>query len=379
MSRRCCCGSTESCGGCCRTCTACPGAYLLLSGGTITDANGTALLNWWDGTAEPLPVPTPGALLQFSADLLTSDESGCCSIEEDQMIDYFYLYRCNSETNTIGISQWVYGELIFPSGCINNGSNCDGVTIPGAVYWASTGDTPADFQEPALASVSCTGPLTGSATFIDDGSPYGLPSPPTSATVSIPIYAGGTYCCQQWTVEGCNGLVVSGATVSVYNTMGGTLLASKVSATNGSAILIWQASCSVYVTASETSGRLTYADSPSLSAGAQTILTMTPASGYACIAGCLLPISQTLTATFSTAGAQTLTFSGTTWTGSFTASGNSYVVTIHQSGFVIIDRNGTSCGSVGWAVVSCPPSFSATITPPSGPCLTELGTGTVTE
>jgi hypothetical protein len=103
-----------------------------------------------------------------------------------------------------------------------------------------------------------------------------------------------------------------------------------------------------------------------------------PASGYYCIGGCQLPTDATsLSATWTVAGAQTFSYSGGNWVSSFTASGNSYIVNIVSAGVAIL-RNGVNCGVVGYSIASCPPSYSATITPPTGSCLTELGTATVT-
>ena len=103
------------------------------------------------------------------------------------------------------------------------------------------------------------------------------------------------------------------------------------------------------------------------------------ASGYYCIGGCAISTTATsLSATWTVAGAQTFTYSASNWVSSFTAGGNSYVVTITSGGYVTITRNSISCGTVGYSIAACPPSYSATITPPSGSCLTELGTATVT-
>jgi len=203
-----------------------------------------------------------------------------------------------------------------------------------------------------------------------------------TSTITSPAY-GATTCCQTFTVNGCNSLVLSGATVNVYDTSGGTLLASGTTDAGGNVTLLWSGSCSCYVTATEATGRLTaYGSSLSLTANSTTVLSMLPAaSGYTCDSACTLPISNTLHATFPSAGTKTLTFSGGAWTSSFSQSGHAYVITLTVATNVMtITRDGVSCGAVTWSITTCPPSFAATITVPAGSCNTELGgNGTLTE
>ncbi len=193
---------------------------------------------------------------------------------------------------------------------------------------------------------------------------------------------GSPLCCQKFLIEGCNGLSfgMDGATITIFDTMGGTQLAIGTTF-NGHASLMWVGGGSVYVTVDGPGIRFAqFASSETFTCGDSTTITLSPATGYECIAGCLQPISETLTVTFSIAGAQTLTFSGSTWTSSFTVSGHAYVVTMDQSHVVTITRDGVSCGTISFILSACPPSFSGIMTIPPGDCRTELGiTGTLTE
>lgn len=201
--------------------------------------------------------------------------------------------------------------------------------------------------------------------------------------ITAPSISGFPVCCQTFHAEGCNGRDIAGATVSVYDAMGGTLLASGTTSATGLLTPWWSGSCNAYVTATEPSGRLAgYAASLSATATGTTVLSLLPeASGYTCLASCALPLADTLHVTFPAAGAQTLTASAGVWTSSFTFSGHAYVITLTgSSNAMAITRDGVSCGTVFHVVTSCPPSFASTIILPTGTCKTELGgNGTMTE
>lgn len=199
----------------------------------------------------------------------------------------------------------------------------------------------------------------------------------TSFTIAGPTYGTST-CCQNFVITGCNSLGVSGATVSVYNTNGGTLLAQAVTPLNGSVTLLWSGSCSVYVTV--TSSRfVSYGQSLTLTQNGTTTIGLSITSGYHCMSECGIPVADTLNATFTIAGAQTFTFSGSAWTSTFDVSGHTYVATLTETATRSITRDGTTCGTIN-GVVTCPTSFSATMLPPAfATCRNEIGTATLTE
>lgn len=147
----------------------------------------------------------------------------------------------------------------------------------------------------------------------------------------------------------------SGITVSVYDHSGGTLLAQGT--TNGSSqvTLAWNgASGTYYVTADASTFSARFNDiagSPSLTCGGQTVLAPSAASGYTCTGDCSLPIKNTLIATFTVAGACTLTQSGGNWSGTLagrtiSALGIHNMAVVGCSGFVV------------YSSLVCPPSLS---------------------
>lgn len=127
-------------------------------------------------------------------------------------------------------------------------------------------------------------------------------SGPSGSAYGYPV------CCQRFLISGCNSNALAGATVSVYDEEGGTLLTSGPTAANGYAALYWSGSCSVYVTV--TADRFadhgaSYTLSPS---GTTTIGLTANTTDYVCVSDCAYPIAKTLYATHDVLGALTLTY-----------------------------------------------------------------------
>ena len=150
------------------------------------------------------------------------------------------------------------------------------------------------------------------------------------------------------------------ATVSVYSSFGGTLLSQGTESFNSAITLLWQGSCSVYVTATESNGRLSYAGSLSLTSNGTTTLAMTPNSGFICYTGtlCIFPLPTTLHSTFiGVSGSQVWTYGTGVWTASFSVSGVAYVLTIDPSGTMTGTWNGNSF-SISFSITQCPEAFA---------------------
>jgi hypothetical protein len=172
-------------------------------------------------------------------------------------------------------------------------------------------------------------------------------------------------------------------TINVYASNGGALLASGITNASYFVQLLWSGTCSVYVTATEPSGKFAvYGKSLSLTAHGTTAITLTVASGYVCFhyEPCVYPIiAGTLYCTFLNAGPQTFTYSSGTWTCSFT-----YLTVIYVFSFDIYIPYGTlasTANGVHFACTftfnTCPQSFSLSIVP--GGAGSVVGNGTVTE
>ncbi len=104
---------------------------------------------------------------------------------------------------------------------------------------------------------------------------------------------------QTFKVEGCNNAVISGATVYVYSSLGGSLLRSGTTNLSGIVSLTWTGNVGTYyyITASVPSGRLSFGQSTSIPGSGTLILNMAPVSGYSCITGfgqCPVPAPNTL-------------------------------------------------------------------------------------
>jgi hypothetical protein len=182
-------------------------------------------------------------------------------------------------------------------------------------------------------------------------------------------------CAVTFTVESvCNNSGLgAGITVSVYDHSGGTLLASGT--TNGSSqvALSWSGvTGTYYVTANTSTVSARFADvgiSTTLTCGSPKTLAAPAATGYHCYSNlCQLPLKNTLTATFTVAGACTLTWSGiNTWTGTLSGSTVTFSANLNIS----------SCGSSAISFNACPPALN--ITSASGAVCPAFGNCTITE
>ena len=250
----------------------------------------------------------------------------------------------------------------------------DGTPFASETAGASGAPPPIEYTSKELQTgISYRVSLAGYATSTGTVSCVGYPLPDT-----ITLATAG--CCQKFYVGGCLNQPVSGAVVSVRDGSGGSELAGGTVNSSGFVSLSWSGSCTRWVRVTEPSGRFaTYGQTVAMSSENETDIQLSAASGYHCLTACNVPLADTLHATWTVAGAQTFTHDGTNWVSSFNASGHAYVVTLTAAGAITITRDGVSCGTVTYSRSACPPSYSATITPPVGSCLTELGTATVQE
>ena len=202
-----------------------------------------------------------------------------------------------------------------------------------------------------------------------------------SLTITGPTYGVNT-CCQKFHVGACNSQNFLNATVNVYDTMGGTLLASGLTSGTGYAALMWSGSYNVYVTTTESSGRfIPYGSSLSLTpASTYDLGALSPTSGYICqtVGVCLYPLPSTLYCTFVNAGAQVFTYAAGNWTSSFTYLTIAYVLNLAPSRSMTATKAGVGF-TCTFSLVNCPVTgpFSGKITPSGIGAL--LGNGTITE
>jgi hypothetical protein len=190
-------------------------------------------------------------------------------------------------------------------------------------------------------------------------------------------------------VTGCNGVPLSGASVTV-KTSGGTTVASGTSDGSGNFSFAGGLANATVVIAASRFGSQTWTGQTLLINATviydQTLqtdgFTNNISAGYQCFSGgganCGYPVANTLHCTWSIAGAQTFTWSAPFWTSSFSFGGHAYVVKIDATGAMSVTRDGISGGTITFALTSCPLSFAGTITP-TGTVLGELGTGALTE
>jgi hypothetical protein len=192
-------------------------------------------------------------------------------------------------------------------------------------------------------------------------------------------------CCIPFNVNGCNGLPLGNSGITVKS--GASIIAGGTTSTLPP--LIGQVAIDVATTGTydivvTNASRFTSTTFTDVTLACNTLasfdMSSSIASGFHCLAGCAQPVKDTLHATFSVAGAMSLSWSGSAWTISIGISGHTYVVTLNQDGSMTITRDGTDCGAVTLTVTSCPPSFAGNISVAGGACATELGsTGSISE
>ena len=124
-------------------------------------------------------------------------------------------------------------------------------------------------------------------------------------------------CSQTFNVTGC-GAALSGATVTINVSSGGTQLATGTTNGSGQVTLSWTGSCTVWVSIAKT-GYTSYGQVDPLTSGGTTNVTLVIASGYGCCQ-CAIP-TTTLHYSFTapgctpSSGTGTLSYSGSNiWT-----------------------------------------------------------------
>ena len=125
-------------------------------------------------------------------------------------------------------------------------------------------------------------------------------------------------CTQVFTVQGCFALPYQGVTVSVYTSLGGTLLASGATNVSGQVTLSWTGVTGAYyvtVTGGAIGTRFAaYGQSLTLTCGGAQTIALALAANYFCISNCVLPVKNVVNWTNSILGGATLTFSTRTFT-----------------------------------------------------------------
>lgn len=175
-----------------------------------------------------------------------------------------------------------------------------------------------------------------------------------------------TSCTTTFNVRGCNGLNYQGATVSIYDHSGGTLLASGTTNSSGNATLTFAVSSFPYWLTIAGSARLSSVAQNFSQCGGTATFTLTPAAGYACIGGCVLPVATTLFASL-TCGLHcnsivniTLTYNSSTnqWSGSSGTTGVEVSGAPGNQPTVLF--SGGPCPFTPSYTITCPPSFNIT-------------------
>lgn len=319
--KKCCCGGPSPCA----NCQACGDSIFVdWENATITDDNGTATyISATDGFT----------LLPFTTDHINSMSivGGCGGISATTHLKYRYKVTCtNDGSGKFDISIWnpirqSDGDCWFI--CKDTGQ-CESVYgciigfagfKPGYSLAFSGGsevncNTVSPWGDSQVADCSYGyGMLTVDFTFADvTYAGYVVRPPSYHATLDVPVIFP-PMCCQTFFITGCNGLPLQGATISVYESDGGALLAQGITPALGFVNLFWDGPCDVYVTVTEPSGRLTnQAGSYTLSANGTKTISMLPAkSGYVCHFPCAYPTATTLNFTHSIFGSGTVTYNST--------------------------------------------------------------------
>ena len=347
----CTCGGTASCGSCCVPCSPCPIPKADLFG------------SWTGGSGSDAPPSGSGTLAYYPGGLGYAPYTGP---------SWAYNSYLNPTGSPTGCFVTCYGGTIYVELC--------------ALWWNGTAyqTTCVDQTCFSLTSTTCnpfsvTYTISGTGLCLTPGGPFF-----TSVTISAAAY-GVSVCCQGFSVTGCGGYALPSATVSVYSSYGGTLLASGVTPANGIVSLLWAASCSVYVTVTDSASRFTaYGSSLSLTVNSTTAISLSVASGYYCLTtgSCSYPLPATLHATFANAGAQVFTWTAgpSLWTSTFTYLSVPYSIGIAPNGTMTCYANSVPFTST-FAVTSCPvaPGFAGTITVPGSGTGSAIGNGTITE
>ena len=175
--------------------------------------------------------------------------------------------------------------------------------------------------------------------------------------------------CLTVTVLGCNNIPLSGATVSIYTSQGGTLIGSGTTDSSGVYSVQYDGGSGNYwITVTEPSGRFQdYAQNVYVNGTTATTIALVSETGYVCTSGCVLPVSTTLTGTITTNDPGcpdspyniTLTYvGGGEFTGVMPCQANRPNLLLTTSLFFSIV--GPPELANGPTALTCPPSFSGT-------------------
>ena len=359
-------GAPSACGG--FACSACGGVKI--ASGLITDSHGTFPLTWGsfvNSVGATIPAWVTGILYWSSTQVITVTNSGSpnfiysCSIGTGN-VPYQYALVCNGSNVQLYLLTGSGADTGFTP---NNGS-CP--TSPCSFGYApnqSTVHSQLSVWSAINSTLACGSPITGTVSVPQSFrsnptqcSGSGQNVDPPSASVSFSLDTGAGTCCQRFTIKGCNSFALPGATVSVYDSSGGTLLAFGTTDASGNCSLVWSGSCTVYVTI--TAERFTpYGQTLSLSANGTQNITLTPDTGYHCSivwTNCTWPLSNTLHYTNSFFGNATLTFSGNNCNGtiSYVYPGCNQFGLNCPSGTVLVYVNEAGQASTYYGANACP-------------------------
>ncbi len=186
-----------------------------------------------------------------------------------------------------------------PCGTGESDVDCQCLSFPGSVsswgcecwYWYSLTSATYDLTSTDCASnpnISITIPIswtpntylaTGAGSYLTTNNPNCGVAPATIWGSSVNVSFSTSFtCCQKFYVLGCNGLPLTDATVSVYDSEGGTLLTSDLTDSTGHITLYWignPTSCDAYVTATKCLFE-DWGQNMTMVAGGSSTISMTP-------------------------------------------------------------------------------------------------------
>jgi hypothetical protein len=230
-------------------------------------------------------------------------------------------------------------------------------------HWVIPPD-PGGFVDPGFAGY--LGRYLGATDLYLDIAPY-----PNAC--KFPVRAQG---CQLGSYPG-----VPGASFSIYDHAGGTLLYSGTTDASGNALADLPGNGSYYYTVSAPRW-FGYSGTTTFSIGSVTSLPLYlgqfDTSLYACN-GCPSPISQTLHATFVGTGPFVMLWNGSgQWLATVIVAGHTYQFQLDQNAGFSIARDGVNC--VISTTGTCPPAYQLNVTVSAdATCFPEIGNGTITE
>lgn len=152
-------------------------------------------------------------------------------------------------------------------------------------------------------------------------------------------------------------------TLEIYSASGGSLLETVT--TDSSGIATIESTGTKWVKGAD--GRYT-GENVNLNLTSGTLSAV--ASGYHCLGGCGVPLKDTVSATFTTLGALTLTFNAgvSRWEGTKSTGGIGYVIRMIQSSNLVTITADSGLCFVGRTTFRCPPSFLISGSVTGGSC-----------